>query len=153
MFLYPVIKEGNGDTVFIFTGDANGRPDYVHCIRKVKTQCDYSVLYIMDRTKPQFIINHIFSFVSELIWAVKLNSINHDFNISFDMAVGLYRAKKQGEYIYKIIGNARRIYGTMKTLLHKKQIGIKCLLLHFNMVMEPIFCTVHVVITILPTVS
>lgn len=109
MFLYPVIKEGNGNTVFIFTGDGNGRPDYVHCIRKVKAQCDDSVLYIMDRTKPQLIISHIFSFVPELIWAVKLNSVNRDFNISFDMAVGLYRAKKQGEHIYKVIGNARRI--------------------------------------------
>lgn len=109
MFLYPVIKEGEGNTAFIFTGDSNGRPDYVQCIRKVKTQCDDSVLYIMDRTKPQFTISHIFSFITELIWAVKLNSLNHDFNISFDMAVSLYRAQKQGKHIYKVIGGTRRI--------------------------------------------
>lgn len=109
MFLYPVEHEGEGKTAFLFTGDREGRPDYVECIRKVKKQCRDSSLYIMNRTKLTFKITHLFSFFPILIWVFRLNEIVQDFNISFDMAVSLYRAKKQGEYIYKRIEGAGRI--------------------------------------------
>lgn len=109
MFLYPMKIEGNGSTAFIFTGDGVGRPDYVECVKKVKDQCEDSSLYIIDREHPKLRIQHIFSFILELMWALKLNKIVHDGNVSFDMAVCLYRARKQGEYIYQMLGKTRKI--------------------------------------------
>lgn len=108
-FLYPVKEKGEGDVAFVFTGDGAGRPDYIECIKKVKAECGDSKLYMIDRQKPKFRIGHIFCWLPELVWACRLNKTVKDFNISFDMAVGIYRAKEQGEYIYSRLNRSRAV--------------------------------------------
>lgn len=110
MFLYPLKKNGDGDTAFVFTGDGIERPDYIKGINKVMHQNGENTLLVtVDRTKPQFCIMNIFSVILETIWAFKINQIVHEFNISFDMAISLYRARKQGEYIFKEVGKCKKI--------------------------------------------
>lgn len=109
MFLYPAKIEGKGENAFVFTGDTHGRPDYIDSIHKVKSLFKDSLLIAMNRDHPHFKITHLFSGIIEFAWALKLNRLNRDFNISFDMAVYLYRAKMQGEFLYDEIKTAKRI--------------------------------------------
>lgn len=101
MFRYPVTVTGGGNTAFLFTGDGVGRPDYLECLKAAAGQCGDASLWIMERQRPSFCIGHIFSVVQEWIWALRLNKVVKDLTVSFDLAVGLYRAKKQGEYVFR----------------------------------------------------
>ena len=105
MFTYPfkVKNADKSETAFIFTGDGEGRPDYIDCLERLASQCENSSLYIINRKNPKFSFKHIFSFIFELIWAIKLNRIVKDFNISFDMAVSLYRTASETSYLKKLL--------------------------------------------------
>ncbi len=101
MFSYPLRVNGEGNTAFLFTGDGIGRPDYVKCLEMVAAQCDTASQWVMDRKKPCLRANYLLGMLLIPVWALRLNRILHNFMISLDFAAGLYRAKKQGELIFK----------------------------------------------------
>lgn len=100
LFTYNIEVSGNSGVAFIFTGDGKGRPDYIEALDKVVKQADSAIKVVLDRKRLHFRITYIPGLFIELLWALQLNRLIHNFNVSMDMAVSLYRAKKQGERIY-----------------------------------------------------
>lgn len=100
MFTYNIEVSGNSGVAFIFTGDGKGRPDYIEALDKVVKQADSAIKVVLDRKRLHFRITYIPGLFIELLWALQLNRLIHNFDVCMDMAVSLYRAKKQGESIY-----------------------------------------------------
>ncbi len=101
VFSYQIDITGSGNLAFVFTGDGNGRPDYIAAFDKVLRQAEDSIKILLNRTKLKFRCSHLSAIFLELFWAKKLNKIIHNFDVSFDMAVFIYRTQKQGYYIYR----------------------------------------------------
>lgn len=106
LFCYPVTVTGTGKTAFLFSGDGVGRPDYLQCLQATAAQCDSPSLWVLDRTRPRLRIANFFGPIRTVLWALKLKKITGEFMIALDFAAGLYRAKKQGESIFRQLQNS-----------------------------------------------
>lgn len=102
-YSYKASNVNKNATVFVFSLDGVGRPDYVRAIKKVAAQCDEATVLLIDRTHPKLNIKRILCFIPELCWAYQINKIVCNFNISLDMAIYLYRAKHDGLDLYEKI--------------------------------------------------
>lgn len=105
LFSYKIsLSSGSpGSAAFIFSGDKAGRPDYLECLRRVSSQCDDSIICIMDVHSPIFVPRRIFDLPKILSWANCLNKVVRDFGISLDLASSIYRSIEDGLRIYSQI--------------------------------------------------
>lgn len=95
------VKE-NG-TFFVFTLDEIGRPDYMQGLRKVAAQCEGSGIIRIDRTKPRLSFKRLLAPFQILAYARKLYPVVKSKNICVDMGVYLYRAKCDGQDLYRLV--------------------------------------------------
>ena len=100
-YIYENIKD-NG-TIFVFTLDEIGRPDYMDGIRNVASQCDNSGIVRIQRTSPKFCFKRLSAPLQILIYSLIIFPVVKKINISWDMGVYLYRAKCDGTDLYKKI--------------------------------------------------
>lgn len=101
LFEPAVILHGKGKSLFVFTGDGTGRPDYLDCLYKVAAQCPDAVTVTVDRNHLYFRPWRIFGLLPELVWMGRINRIVHDPVTSFDMAVALFRVVMTGRGLWK----------------------------------------------------
>jgi hypothetical protein len=101
-FVYPVDREGIGSkTAILFTGP--DRDDYWDNLRSVAKQGENVSIYSIDRNHPQIYIKNMGCFVKQIIWTCQINNIVHNFWISFDMAVSIYRTIVQAKCINRYL--------------------------------------------------
>lgn len=106
MFNYSLKKEkigSGGATAFVFSGDAQLRPDYLNCLHHVISECKDASLFLLDRSSRKFSIRNFLFMPVIFCWTKQIYQITKKWSLSIDMAVAIFRSYRAAKKILKEI--------------------------------------------------